>query len=81
MVVCTGYLKSRLYLNKHFVILNLAACKHNDQPVFTFGDFLAAHAADAHAQVGNGEIVFILHIIVLFFPRGNAFGREHGQAV
>ena len=55
MVVCTGYLKNRLYLNKHFVILNFAACKHNDQPVFAFGDFLAAHAADAHAQVGNGE--------------------------
>ena len=57
MVVCTGYLKNRLYLNKHFVILNLAAGKHNDQPVFAFGDFLAAHAADAHAQVGDGEIV------------------------
>ena len=81
MVVCTGYLKNQLYLNKHFVILNLAACKHNDQPVFAFGDFFAAHAADAHTQVGNGELVFILHIVVLFFPRGNAFCREHGQAV
>lgn len=58
MVVCTGYLKNRLYLNKHFVILNLAACKHNDQPVFAFGDLLAAHAADVHAQIGDGEIVW-----------------------
>ena len=57
MVVCTGYLKNRLYLNKHFVILNLAACKRNGYAVFAFGDFLAAHTADAHAQVGNGEIV------------------------
>ena len=81
MVVCTGYLKNRLYLNKHFVILNLAAGKHNDQPVFAFGDFLAAHAADAHTQIGNGEIVFVFRIIVLFFLGGNAFGREHGQAV
>ena len=81
MVVCTGYLKSRLYLNKHFVILNLAACKRNGYAVFAFGDFLAAHAADANAQVGNSEVVFVFHIIVLLFPGGNAFGREHGQAV
>lgn len=56
-MVCTGYLKNRLYLNKHFVILNLAAGKCNDYVVFAVGDFFAAHAADAHAQVGNGEIV------------------------
>ena len=57
MVVCTGYLKNRLYLNKHFVILNLAAGKHDDQPVFAFGDFLADYADDVHAQIGNSEIV------------------------
>ncbi|VDH01168.1 Uncharacterised protein [Helicobacter pametensis] len=40
MVVCTGYLKNRLYLNKHFVILNFAARKRNHQPVFALGIFL-----------------------------------------